>query len=105
MQIGSYNSIMDCVNNIWKTKGLIGGLYAGFGVFLLREIPYCQLQYPLYEIFKFATVRLYAVQSGTPLVLVEVPAFVNAINGAISGAIAGFFTTPLDVLKTRLMTF
>ena len=61
--------------------------------------------YPLYEVFKLLTVRMLAYNSGTPAVLIEIPGYLNSINGAIAGAIAGFLTTPLDVLKTRLMTF
>ena len=39
MQIGQYNTTMEAVNGIWKTKGLIKGFYAGFGPFVLRDIP------------------------------------------------------------------
>ena len=105
MQIGSSKSTTECISNIWKTKGLINGFYAGFGVFIAREIPYCQIQYPLYELLKLATVRLLSYNSGVALDLIVIPGYLNAVNGAISGAISGFLTTPLDVLKTRLMTF
>ena len=35
----------------------------------------------------------------------QLPGVVNSINGSIAGATSGFLTTPLDVLKTRRMTF
>lgn len=35
---------------------------------------------------------------------VQLPAMVNALNGAIAGSFAGFTVTPFDVLKTKLMT-
>ena len=43
MQIGSSKSTTDCIKKIWKKKGLINGFYAGFGVFIARELPYCQI--------------------------------------------------------------
>ena len=35
----------------------------------------------------------------------ELSCFVSSINGSIAGGVSGFLTTPLDVLKTRRMTF
>ena len=93
------------MKNIWRTKGLSNGFYAGFGVFIAREIPFCQIMYPIYELLKLATARALAYSSGKPISMVEVPGYINSINGSIAGAIAGFLTTPLDVLKTRMMTF
>ena len=43
MQIGSSKSTTDCINNVWKKKGFFNGFYAGFGVFIARELPYCQI--------------------------------------------------------------
>ncbi len=35
----------------------------------------------------------------------ELPGYINALNGAIAGSFAGFTVTPFDVIKTRLMTY
>ena len=35
----------------------------------------------------------------------QLSSFVSSINGSIAGGASGFLTTPLDVLKTRQMTF
>ena len=49
------------------------------------------------------SINLLAFRSGVAPTLVLIPTYINLINGAISGAIAGFATNPFDVLKTRLM--
>ena len=71
-----------------------GGLYRGFGMTLFREIPFAMIQFPLYEQGK----RSWSAWQGH-----EVNPLQAAACGSISGAIAGALTTPLDVLKTRLM--
>lgn len=83
---------------------LTGGLYRGYGITLFREIPFAMIQFPLYEKLKLYF-SLYNnnknhdhhnhSQSCTP--------FQAAISGSISGGIAAAITTPLDVIKTRLM--
>lgn len=50
-------------------------------------------------------IKMLSYNSGVAIDLIVVPGYLSCVNGAISGAISGFFTTPLDVLKTRLMTF
>ena len=60
MQIGKYKSTLAAVQDIWMTKGLIKGFYAGFGSFVLRDIPFSAIQFPLYEVLKITQIRLYA---------------------------------------------
>ena len=71
-----------------------GGLYRGYGITLMREIPFAMIQFPLYEAGK----SYWSKQQGSP---------VNPAQAAACGSIAGGFaagiTTPLDVIKTRLM--
>ena len=73
---------------------ITGGLYRGFGMTLFREIPFAMIQFPLYEQGK----RSWAAWQGH-----ETNPLQAAACGSLSGAIAGGLTTPLDVLKTRLM--
>lgn len=72
----------------------LGGLYRGYGITLMREIPFAAIQFPLYERFKVEWSKLQGKQ---------VSALQAAACGSVSGAIAGAATTPLDVVKTRLM--
>lgn len=72
-----------------------GGLYRGYGMTLMREIPFAMIQFPLYE---YAKVVWTDRQGGIPVNPVQA-----AACGSISGGIAAALTTPLDVTKTRLM--
>mmetsp|Transcript_4651 Transcript_4651/g.6734 ORF Transcript_4651/g.6734 Transcript_4651/m.6734 type:complete len:288 (-) Transcript_4651:3072-3935(-) len=71
-----------------------GGLYRGFGITLMREIPFAIIQFPLYEKSK----QLLSDWQQSPSTSVQ-----GAMCGSASGAIAAALTTPLDVVKTRLM--
>lgn len=73
-----------------------GGLYRGFGITLMREVPFAIIQFPLYEEFKVVWANEW--RGGTPVTPVQA-----AACGSVSGGIAAALTTPLDVLKTRLM--
>ena len=75
-------------------SNIFGGLYRGYGITLMREVPFAFIQFPLYERFK---VEWGILQGG------EVSPFQAAACGSISGGIAAGITTPLDVVKTRLM--
>jgi solute carrier family 25 S-adenosylmethionine transporter 26 len=70
-------------------------LYRGWSITIMREVPFTIIQFPLWEGLK-AWSRSYNNSS-------TVSAPQSALFGSISGAVAAGFTTPLDVLKTRLM--
>lgn len=71
-----------------------GGLYRGYGITLMREIPFAMIQFPLYEKAK----SWWSEKKGSP-----VNPFQAAMCGSVTGGIAAGLTTPLDVVKTRLM--
>lgn len=71
-----------------------GGLYRGYGITLMREIPFAMIQFPLYEYFKV----YWGEQRGSLVNPIQA-----AACGSLSGGIAAAVTTPLDVVKTRLM--
>jgi solute carrier family 25 (mitochondrial S-adenosylmethionine transporter), member 26 len=73
---------------------IVGGLYRGYGITLMREIPFAMIQFPLYEQFKVS----WGNYQGTAVSPVQA-----AACGSFAGAIAAGATTPLDVVKTRLM--
>lgn len=69
-------------------------LYRGWGVTVMREIPFTVIQFPLWEAMKAWRGRQ---KKG------RVNPGESAVFGSLSGAVAAAATTPLDVLKTRLM--
>ncbi|PRQ24595.1 putative mitochondrial carrier protein [Rosa chinensis] len=93
MQTAQFASAPDAVRLILAKEGF-KGLYAGYGSFLLRDLPFDAVQFCIYEQlhigFKLAARR----DLNDPEV---------AMIGAFAGAITGAITTPLDVIKTRLM--
>ena len=77
---------------IVKTQG-VSGLYAGLYALVSREIPFDATQMLLYEYLKG---KDYGGQ--------DLPLASHMKNGAIAGGVAAFVTTPVDVVKTRIMT-
>lgn len=94
MQTGQFPSAHSAVRQILAKEG-VRGLYAGFGSFLLRDLPFDAIQFCIYEQLRIGLKK--AVNRD----LLDVE---TALIGATSGAITGAVTTPLDVIKTRLMT-
>lgn len=78
----------------FKQEGLRKGVYRGFGTTIMREVPFSFIQFPLWEYLKLH----WEPYTGLPLTPISV-----SICGAISGGIAAGLTTPLDVIKTRIM--
>jgi solute carrier family 25 S-adenosylmethionine transporter 26 len=70
-------------------------LYRGWSITIIREVPFTIIQFPLWEAMK----RYRCSQTGRP----QVTGIEGGALGAVAGAVAAAMTTPLDVLKTRMM--
>ena len=108
-----YPSSLAAMQHIIRTNSgteLVRELYRGGGITLLRELPFTMIQFPLWEALKTWHVKRFTtnVVSGD-LVSTRLRAadhigtVPSALYGSLAGAIAAGITTPLDVLKTRLM--
>ncbi|GAB2232420.1 hypothetical protein Drorol1_Dr00011452 [Drosera rotundifolia] len=93
MQTGQFSSAPDAVRLILSNEGF-RGLYAGYGSFLLRDLPFDAIQFCIYEQLRMG----YKLAAKRELNDPE-----NAVIGAFAGALTGAVTTPLDLIKTRLM--
>ena len=96
LQSSQSSSLANAISSAWKQGGLLA-LYRGFGATLCLDLPFALLQFPLYEDLKarLANRRLAMGDDSTA------PAANGAVAGALAGATAAFFTTPLDVMRTR----
>ena len=89
VQARQVRSSFEALKMTLKRSG-VRGLYVGYGTTIMREIPYAGIQYPIWEALR---ARYNPEGSGIK----------SGLCGSVAGAIAGAFTTPIDVVKTRLM--
>ena len=83
---------------------VIRELYRGAGITIAREIPFTVLQFTMWESMKATYAQRYLRGGeGFPTKESQIPASTSAMFGSVAGAIAAGLTTPLDVIKTRVM--
>ncbi|CAG9318684.1 unnamed protein product [Blepharisma stoltei] len=92
MQTGMHRNAINAPIEIVRNQGLFG-LYTGLIPMIFREVPFETLQIVLYEHLK-----------SSDYLGLEMGLHKHLIDGAIAGAVAAYITTPIDVVKTRLMT-
>jgi len=95
LQAGVDPTIAACVSSLVKTKG-VTGLWTGLGALILRDLPFDAIQYPIYEAFKKGLARAQGKDT--------LDNWQTFACGSMAGGITAAVTTPLDVVKTRLMT-
>jgi solute carrier family 25 (mitochondrial S-adenosylmethionine transporter), member 26 len=106
---GSSAAALRAILSQYQTVGFGGvwrELYRGWGITIMREVPFTVIQFPIWEGLKSWSRRRKQRnerQTGALQHRGEVSAGESALYGSIAGAIAAGLTTPLDVLKTRIM--
>ncbi|XP_059661793.1 uncharacterized protein LOC132307919 isoform X2 [Cornus florida] len=97
MQVGSH------YQNCWIAlvgiveKGGLPSLYAGWGAVLCRNVPHSIIKFYTYERLKQLMVP--SLQPN-----VQPSTLQTLVCGGLAGSTAALFTTPFDVVKTRLQT-
>jgi solute carrier family 25 S-adenosylmethionine transporter 26 len=112
MQAGMYATTGEAVRTIWNNKGL-AGLYEGYFGGVARDVPFRVAQLTCYELTKNLYLRMKKTRLQEEAVrsrikFVDDKVTLSPLDAATCGAIAGTFsaaiTTPLDRIKTLLMT-
>ncbi|KAF1930907.1 mitochondrial carrier [Didymella exigua CBS 183.55] len=100
-QAGQHPSSLAALTHILRQRSARGlphvwrELYRGWSITIAREIPFTVIQFPLWEALKARR----RAQTGRT----HVSGWEGGVLGSAAGAVAAAFTTPLDVLKTRMM--
>lgn len=110
MQNGEHASTMEAIRHSLKTEGPLG-LFTGGKLYsqILRDVPYAIVTLVSYEIlqklarrYREESMRREEAKNG--IVSPRGRKGTDALCGAIAGGLGSFFTTPMDVVKTRMMT-
>jgi len=94
MQVGTYSTFPEAIKGIASSPTGISTFFLGYWTTVAREIPFSFIQFPMYEGLK-KLIRMTQGEDTTPTQ--------GAFCGSASGAVASAVTTPLDVVKTRMM--
>eukprot|EP00455_Lapot_gusevi_P028195 TRINITY_DN299_c0_g4_i2.p1 TRINITY_DN299_c0_g4~~TRINITY_DN299_c0_g4_i2.p1 ORF type:complete len:325 (-),score=94.33 TRINITY_DN299_c0_g4_i2:234-1208(-) len=86
-----YGSLLRCARHVVETDGL-GAFYRSYPTTLAMNVPFMAVYFATYESFKQAL----RDKSG------ELGTLQHFIAGGGAGALGGMFSTPLDVIKTRI---
>ncbi|KAK4543650.1 hypothetical protein LTR36_005295 [Oleoguttula mirabilis] len=77
-------------------------LWRGYTALASRNLPFTALQFPMFERIK-QSVRKYRDERGIRTNTLLESGMITAISAGTGGSIAAVITTPIDVVKTRIM--
>lgn len=77
-------------------------LWRGYTALAGRNLPFTALQFPMFERLKEA-LKKQRERSGKRTGSLEESGLITAISAGTAGSIAAVITTPIDVIKTRIM--
>jgi len=77
-------------------------LFRGYTALAARNLPFTAMQFPMFEHLK-TTIRAYREKQGTATGTLVETALITAFSAGSAGSVAAVITTPIDVVKTRIM--
>lgn len=117
LQMSHYDNVLHAITSIFNDLGILG-LFVGYDGVFYRDVPYTMIELGLYEILK-NNIQNYKINqnqqkqssldvssessSDSSSTIITTLWYEEIGAAAITGAIASFVTTPLDVIKTKLM--
>lgn len=77
-------------------------LWRGYTALAARNLPFTAMQFPMFEHLK-ESIKKYRKEKGTFSGSLLETAMITAISAGSAGSVAAVITTPVDVVKTRIM--
>lgn len=77
-------------------------LWSGYTALAARNLPFTAMQFPMYEHMK-AAIKKHRKKHGKSTGSLLETALTTAVSAGTAGSIAAVLTTPIDVVKTRIM--
>jgi solute carrier family 25 carnitine/acylcarnitine transporter 20/29 len=108
---GLYTGTLDCLSKVYNSEG-VKGLYKGFGVTTVREVPafgvyFFVYRYSLQVLNTLFSGSSFEVQSSPPLSsgkVVTKPGLSTLIAGGLAGSGSWICIYPFDVIKSNVQT-
>jgi len=77
-------------------------LWRGYTTLAARNLPFTAMQFPMFEHFK-TRIKEYRKKKGTFTGRLGETALITSVSAGTAGSISALITTPVDVVKTRIM--
>lgn len=77
-------------------------LWRGYTALAGRNLPFTAMQFPMFEFLR-SSIHMYRKRKGVFTGTLLESGLVTALSAGTAGSVAAIVTTPIDVLKTRIM--
>jgi hypothetical protein len=95
--LGLDDTVSSALRHAMQQRRGIGGLFAGWQVNIIRDIPFAGVKIGLYEWFAYEYCQFYRMEDSEGISAVGA-----SICGVTSGVCCAILTAPLDVINTRI---